>query len=45
MSEKEKIFNEVIKNIEAAVKEGFDEYSFIEKFEEMLKKYVEGKIT
>jgi len=44
MSEEEKLVKEIIKNIETSVKEGLDEYSFKEKFEKMLKKYVESEL-
>ena len=44
MSEEEKLVKEIIKNIETSVKEDLDEYFFKEKFDEMLKKYVEGKL-
>jgi len=46
MSEEEKLVKEIIKKIETSVKEDLDEYSFSfkEKFDEMLKKYVEGKL-
>jgi len=44
MSEEEKLVKEIIKKIETSVKEDLEEYSFKEKFDEMLKKYVEGKL-
>ncbi len=42
MSEKKKIIEEIIKQIEFSVKNGLDEYAFFKEFEEKLKKYLEG---
>ncbi len=44
MSEKKKIKEDIIKQIDVSVKNGLDEYAFLEKFEEKLKRYLEGRL-
>ena len=44
MSEKKKTIEDIIKLIEVSVKNGLDEYAFLEEFEEKLKKYLEGRL-
>ena len=44
MSEIEKIVKEIKKNIETSVKEGLNEFEFMDNFNKIIEKYIEGKL-